>query len=86
MEIERDVEIQIIEGEKDPEGNLRAGFSSGPHASRQLPAYSEAERRSNLGSTVVDHIRSVFALARDADRGNAPATGQIGAAPFRGGW
>lgn len=82
MEIERNVEIQIIEEEKDPEGNLKAGFSSGPHASQKLPVYSEAERRSNLGPFVVERIRSVFALARDTKQNQAAAA----STPLRGGW
>ena len=71
MEIERNVKIQIVEGEKDPKGNLQAGFSSGPHASSNLPGYSEAERRLYLGPKVVNRIRSIFSPARH---------------PIRGGW
>lgn len=82
MEIERDVEIQILEGEKDPKGNLRAGFSSGPHASRKLPAYSEEERAAYLGPSVVSRIRSVFA---SGGVGKA-VTSAINRAPIRNGW
>jgi hypothetical protein len=81
MEIERDVKIQIVEGEKDPKGALRAGFSSGPHASRKLPAYSETERKRGLGFSAVRRIRSVFGAGRG---GEQPP--KVGAAPLRGGW
>ncbi len=84
MEIERDVEIQVLKGEEDPEGNFRAGFSSGPHASRKLPAYSEEERAAYLGPSVVSRIRSVFAS------GGAGAAGAVASAisrvPIRNGW
>ncbi len=82
MEIERNVKVQIVEGEKDPKGNLLAGFSSGPHASGRLPAFSEAERREGLGQGAIDRIRSVFAPARDKD---VESTGDA-KTQWRGGW
>ncbi len=81
MEIERDVEIQVLKGEEDPEGNLRAGFSSGPHASRKLPAYSEEERAAYLGPSVVSRIRSVFASG-----GAGAVASAISRVPIRNGW
>lgn len=70
MEIERDVKIQIVESEKDPKGSLKAGFSTGSHASQRLPAYSRRERRQNLGLSAVRNIYSAL--------GNK--------IPLRGGW
>ena len=88
MEVERDVEIQIIEGEKDPKGSLKAGFSTGPHASGHLPAYSETERTKGLGSSAVDRIRSV--LRASGRGGQAQRAGARGSTrrviPLRNGW
>jgi len=70
MEIERNVKIQIV---GDPDGNLKAGFSSGPHAGRRLPSYSQAERRVNLGPKMIDRIRSAFAPAAKAQEQPAAA-------------
>jgi hypothetical protein len=90
MEIERNVKIQIVEGEKDPKGNFRAGFSSGPHVSGNLPGYSKAERMLYLGPLFVDRIRSVFAPAQHSEQGNAPdarsAASTIAPMPLRNGW
>lgn len=71
MEVERDVKFQIVGREKDPEGNLRAGFSSGPHASPDLPGYSKGERMLYLGPNFVDRVQLVFAPAQDSDQGKA---------------
>jgi hypothetical protein len=86
MEIERNVKIQILEGEEDPKGNFVAGFSSGPHASRKLPHYSKAERATALGRPVVDRIRAVFASARTGRQFKSADTSAVKTVPFRDGW
>jgi hypothetical protein len=59
MEIERDVEIEVVQSETDPKGNLTAAFSSGPRASGGLPAYSKDELEEGLGP-LGERIRELF--------------------------
>jgi hypothetical protein len=60
MEVERDVEIQVVESEADPKGKLNAGFSSGPRAGGALPDYTDKELEEALGPLAA-RIRATFA-------------------------
>lgn len=64
MEVERDVEIELVQDETDPKGNLRAAFSSGPRMSGALPAYTENELKTNLGP-LGERIRGIFEASPD---------------------
>jgi hypothetical protein len=72
MEIERDVTVELVFEDRDPKGNLRAAFSSGPRASGSLPAYSRTELEKGLGP-LAERIRGLFATTSDGSQTQAQA-------------